>query len=198
MHIYKYLMRIIYTHGANASERSFAYIQQSLEFDKIHYCNYNSHECSAHKNIARFINELQDYKEYFFLVGHSLGGIYSLYILREFRDRVKGGITLSTPYNGSEIATWARFMHPGDQLFADITPQSSFIRDSRTIKINVPWTQVVSTAGDVKWLVGRNDGICTHASMKSRSDMDHVEIDRNHYEIVQSQRVVDLIKSKLP
>jgi pimeloyl-ACP methyl ester carboxylesterase len=191
-------MRVIYTHGANASERSFAFIQQSLQYDKIHYCTYDSHGCAAHKNIGRFIDELKDYEEEFFLVAHSLGGIYSLYILREFRDQVKGAVTLSTPYNGSEIATWARFMHPGDQLFADITPQSSFIRDSRTIKIDVPWTQVVSTAGDVKWLVGRNDGICTHASMKSRNDMDHVEIDRNHYEIVQSQRVVDLIKSKLP
>lgn len=190
-------MRIIYTHGANASERSFAFIQQSLQFDKIHYCIYDSNACSAHLNIERFIDELRDYQEDFFFVGHSLGGIYSLYLLREYRHKVIGGITLSTPYNGSEIATWGRFMNPGVQLFRDITPQSSFISDSRTIKIDVPWTQVVSTAGDVNWLAGRNDGIITRASMTSRNDMQFVEIDRNHYEIVQSQRVVDLIKSKI-
>jgi pimeloyl-ACP methyl ester carboxylesterase len=190
-------MRIIYTHGANASERSFAFIQQSLNFDKTHFCCYDSNKSTAEKNTQRFIDELKEYKEDFFLVAHSLGGIYSLYILKEFRDKVRGGITLSTPYNGSEIAGWARYMAPQLQLFKDISSGSNFISNSRSIQITVPWTQVVTTIGDVPWLVGPNDGICTRASMQSRSDMDFVEIDRNHYEIVQSQRVVDLITSRL-
>ena len=89
-------------------------------------------------------------------------------------------------------------MNPGYKLFRDITPTSPFIEYSRDISINIPWTQVVTTVGSVPWIMGKNDGIVTRDSMMSRSDMQFVEIDRNHYEIVQSQRVVDLIKSKLP
>ena len=191
-------MRVVYTHGANASERSFAFIQQSLNFEQTHFCNYTSSDSTASDNIDRFIEELSYNDDDLFLIGHSLGGIYNLYILDEYPERVKCGVTLATPYNGSEIATWARFMNPGYKLFRDITPESSFIEYSRNISITVPWTQVVTTVGSVPWIMGKNDGIVTRDSMMSRSDMQFVEIDRNHYEIVQSQRVVDLIKSKLP
>ena len=191
-------MRVVYTHGANASERSFAFIQQSLNFEQTHFCNYTSSDSTASDNIDRFIEELSYNDDDLFLIGHSLGGIYNLYILDEYPERVKCGVTLATPYNGSEIATWARFMNPGYKLFRDITPESSFIEYSRNISITVPWTQVVTTVGSVPWIMGKNDGIVTRDSMMSRSDIQFIEIDRNHYEIVQSQRVVDLIKSKLP
>ena len=82
---------------------------------------------------------------------------------------------------------------PHYQLFSDITPTSDFIRGSRKIPITIPWTQFVTTAGDVPWLVGDNDGIVTRKSMMCRADMDLIEIDRNHYEIVQSKRVVEFI-----
>lgn len=190
-------MRVVYTHGANGTERSFAFIQQSLNFDKTHFCNYTSSNSTASDNIDRFIEELSYDDDELFLIGHSLGGIYNLYILDEYRNRVKGGVTLATPYNGSEIASWARFMNPGYKLFRDITPESPFIEYSRNISIDVPWTQVVTTVGTVPWIMGENDGIVTRDSMRSRSDMQFIEIDRNHYEIVQSKRVVELITSRL-
>lgn len=190
-------MRIVYTHGANASERSFAFIQQSIDNDRTHFCNYDSSTSTASNNIDRFIEELSYDDDELFLIGHSLGGIYNLYILDEYPERVKAGVTLATPYNGSEIATWARFMNPGYKLFRDITPESSFIEYSRDISINIPWTQVVTTVGSVPWIMGKNDGIVTRDSMMSRSDMQFIEIDRNHYEIVQSKRVVELITSRL-
>lgn len=189
-------MKIIYIHGANASERSFAFIQQSLDYDNRHYCNYTSN-CPASHNTNKFIQELKQSNDEFFIIAHSLGGIYSIYLYEEFGDRVRGAVTLSTPYGGSEIAYWAQFMNPRYRLFKDITPNSNFIGNTRKIEIQIPWTQVVTTMGSVPWLPGDNDGIVTIDSMKSRSDMRFVEIDRNHYEIVQSARVVDLIKREL-
>jgi hypothetical protein len=82
-------------------------------------------------------------------------------------------------------------------LFQDITTHSSFITNSRKIKIKVPWLQVVTTIGDVPWISGKNDGIVTYSSMTCRDDIDYIEIDRNHYEVVLSKRVINLIKEKL-
>ena len=47
------------------------------------------------------------------------------------------------------------------------------------------------------WITGSNDGIVTHSSMTCRDDVEYQEIDRNHYEIVLSKRVVDIIKKRV-
>lgn len=57
--------------------------------------------------------------------------------------------------------------------------------------------QIVTTVGDVPWLVGENDGVVTRSSMTCRDDVEYATVDRNHYEIVQSQRVVDYIKTHM-
>ena len=82
---------------------------------------------------------------------------------------------------------------PHYQLFQDITPNSNFILNTKSININIPWTQFVTTEGGVPWLVGDNDGIVTKSSMTARDDVDYILVDRNHYEILQSQRVVDFL-----
>lgn len=80
-------------------------------------------------------------------------------------------------------------------MFKDISPNSNFIKHSRKIDIKCPWMQAVTTVGDVPWIQGTNDGIVTRSSMTCRDDVEYTEVDRNHYEIVLSQRVVDIIKT---
>jgi len=188
-------MKIVYIHGATASERSFAYIQKSIRADKPVYLNYDK-DTRAKENLQRMYDIL-DYEDGpFFFVCHSLGGIYATYLQQEFSTATKGVVSLATPFGGSEIATWGSMLNPGYQLFKDITTSSSFIKNSTAINITCPWTQIVTTEGDVPWLTGRNDGIVTRWSMTCRSDVDYVTVDRNHYEIILSQRVVDIIKQR--
>lgn len=188
-------MKLVFIHGATASERSFAFIQKSIQAKDPIYLNYDK-DSNAKDNISRMISTLEWEDGPFFIVAHSLGGIYATYLQQEF-GAVKGVVSLSTPFNGSEIATWGAMLNPGYQLFRDITTSSDFIRNSRKIEITCPWTQVVTTVGDVPWIIGANDGIVTRASMTCRDDVDYIEIDRNHYEIVLSKRVVDLIKKRV-
>ena len=54
---------------------------------------------------------------------------------------------------------------------------------------------MVTTVGDVPWIQGTNDGIVTRSSMMCRDDVEYTEIDRNHYEIVLSKRVIEIIKN---
>ncbi len=186
-------MKIVYIHGATASERSFAFIQQNICADDTIYLNYDKHT-SAESNLLEMRKLLSTVNESLFFVCHSLGGVYAIYLQNEFAKQVEGVVSLATPFNGSEIATWGRMLNPGYQLFKDISPQSEFIKNSRKIKIQCPWTQVIAGIGDVPWLSGRNDGIVTQASMTCRRDVDYETIDRNHYEMLLSQRAVDIIK----
>jgi len=188
-------MKIVYIHGATASERSFAFIQKSIRSKDPIYLNYEK-EGPAKDNLAEMIEALNSVEEPLFIVAHSLGGVYATYLQQEV-DNIKGVVSLATPFNGSEIATWGAMLNPRYQLFKDISTQSSFIRGSRNIEITVPWLQIVSTVGDVPWITGTNDGIVTRASMMCRDDVEYTELDRNHYEIVLSKRVVDIIKKRL-
>jgi len=188
-------MRIIYIHGATASERSFAFIEKSLRTKNPIYLNYEK-DTTASSNLESMIETL-DYEDGpFFVVAHSLGGVYATYLQQEFKA-IKGVVSLATPFNGSEIATWGSMLNPTYQLFKDITTHSSFIRTSRKIEIKCPWLQIVTTVGDVPWITGDNDGIVTRSSMTCRDDVEYDEVDRNHYEIVLSKRVVDIIKKRV-
>lgn len=187
-------MNTIYIHGATATNRSFAYIQKSLRAPNPTYLNYGRNKC-AEDNLMDMIAVLDKTPGELFFITHSLGGIYAVRLQERFRDRTRGVVSLATPFNGSEIATWGRFMNPGYQLFKDIAPSSDFIKVSKRTPITVPWTQYVTTTGDVPWLMGANDGIVTRTSMICRSDVHLVDIDRNHYEIVLSKRVVAGIKN---
>jgi pimeloyl-ACP methyl ester carboxylesterase len=189
-------MKIVYIHGATASERSFAYIQRSLRAEDPIYLTYDK-DTSAKDNLQAMYDILDFDDGPFFYVCHSLGGIYATYLQNEFKLVSKGCVSLATPFGGSEIATWGGMLNPGYQLFKDITTSSSFIKNSRDIPLHCPWTQVVTTEGDVPWLVGRNDGIVTRWSMTCRGDVEYIEVDRNHYEIVLSKRAVDIIKKRV-
>ena len=187
-------MQIVYIHGATASERSFAFIQESLKFKKPLYLNYDK-TTSADINLKIMQEKLDQETGPFFFICHSLGGVYAVYLQQKFLQKTKSVISLSTPFAGSENAIWGSILNPGFQLFKDIQITSDFIRQSFYIEIKVPWTQVISTVGDVPWIRGANDGVVTRRSMTYRSDVKYAEIDRNHYEIVLSKRVVDLIRN---
>lgn len=186
-------MKIIYIHGATASERSFAYIQKSIRAKDPIYLNYEKHE-QAGDNIKRMYDILDNIDGPFSIIAHSLGGVYAVYLQHEFGSAIENVVSLATPFNGSEIAAWGAYLNPGYQLFQDIAPSSKFISESRKLPITTNWTQVVTTIGDVPWISGSNDGIVTRKSMTCRDDVSYVEVDRNHYEVVLSKRVVDIIK----
>lgn len=188
-------MQIVYIHGATASNRSFAYIQQSIQALDPIYLDYDK-EDSAENNLDRMINRLTNINKPVYYITHSLGGIYGVHLQNCIPNSV-GAISLATPFNGSEIAAWSTLFVPHYQLFKDITSKSKFISTSKEINIDIPWMQIVTTVGDVPWLVGENDGVVTRSSMTCRDDVEYATVDRNHYEIVQSQRVVDYIKTHM-
>jgi hypothetical protein len=55
----------------------------------------------------------------------------------------------------------------------------------------------VTTVGHSPWIHNENDGVVTLESMKFRDDFELVEIQLNHYEVVISNKVVELILERI-
>jgi pimeloyl-ACP methyl ester carboxylesterase len=141
------------------------------------------------------IKQLADVKNIAF-VAHSLGGIYALHIANTIPDQIVGAVTLSTPYGGAEVADYVQYFLPFSRLMRDIGPSSWAMKKARNIKINHPWTNIVTTAGKSPFMLEANDGVVTISSQKHHKDMELIEIDYNHYEVVLSDEVVKLIKEQ--
>lgn len=130
-----------------------------------------------------------------FVVGHSLGGIYALHLAGTLN--VVAGVSISTPFRGSSTADWAKYLVPGYQLFRDVGRRSRPIIDGHKIKLNIPWTQIVSTSGNVPYHSGPNDGVCTIASMEHRAaDMELIHVNNTHYEVVCNEKVANIIQER--
>ena len=186
-------MQLVYIHGASATSESFNYIRSKIgDGIDINYDSRNGFE----KNLNNMIEQLKDVKDIAF-IAHSLGGIYSLHIANAMPDQVKGAVTLSTPYGGAEVAEFAKFFLPFSRLMRDIGPSSWVMRQADKIKIQHPWTNVVTVQGQSPFIAEPNDGVVTIGSMKHHADMELVEVDYNHYEVVLSDKIIGIIKERI-
>lgn len=188
------LPHVVLIHGANASSLSFNYMINKLSLTDFTLIEYSSNN-SFYENLNSMKSRLKDTGP-FFVIGHSLGGLYGLHLTKHLQ--VIGGVSISTPFKGSATAEWAKFLVPKYQLFRDIGRKSKPILEAEDIFPKVPWTQIVSTHGSVPWHEGPNDGVVTLSSMKYLSDrMEIVYVNSNHYEIMCSDNMIDIVKQRI-
>lgn len=187
-------MIIVYIHGANATSESFTYIREHIDHQDM-VINYYSAD-GFETNLKAMKATLEPLDRIFF-VGHSLGGIYALHLANAFPEKTAGGVTLSTPYGGSREADYAKYFLPFNQLIHDIRPHSGPIAKVKDLVLPPIWANVVTTRSTSLWMREPNDGVVTHQSMRARKDMELLDLDLNHYEVVVSNKTVDIIKNKL-
>lgn len=186
-------MKLVYIHGANATSESFNYIKSKLGTGlDLNYDSRNGFE----SNLKDMQATLQDQKDIVF-IAHSLGGIYSLHLANSMPLSVKGAVTLSTPYGGAEVADYAQYFLPFSRLMRDIGPSSWVMKQASCIKIQHPWCNIVTVKGQSPFMHEPNDGVVTIASQKHHGDMELIEVDCNHYEVVLSDSVVKLVKERV-
>ena len=186
-------MTLVYIHGASATSESFNYIRSKIgDGISVDYDSRNGFE----NNLEDIKKQIGKTKNVFF-VAHSLGGIYSLHLANAIPKQVVGAVTLSTPYGGAEVADVAKFFLPFSRLMRDIGPRSWVMKQADRIKIQHPWTNVVTVKGQSPFMHEPNDGVVTIASQRHHEDMDLIEVDCNHYEVVLSDTVIKLIKQKI-
>lgn len=184
---------LVYIHGANATINSFNYLRQLLGSGvALAYDSRNGFR----NNLENMKAELEGYEDITF-IAHSLGGVYALHLADQMPQRVQMGITMSTPYGGHYAAGLAKMLMPFEQLLHDIGPNSWPMDTLRSITLKWPWTNIVTTKGNVPWLYSPNDGVVTTESQKHRDDMELIEVDLNHYEVVISPLTAEIIRSKI-
>jgi len=189
-------MLLVYIHGASATSESFNYIRQHITGQEL-LINYDSRN-GFKKNLDN-MRALLSAQQNMFFICHSLGGIYALHLADFFFDQTLGAVTLSTPYGGAEVADVAKYFLPYSRLLTDIGPTSWAMKLARSINIEKPWTNIVTTQGSAPWIPAPNDGVVTISSQRKRSDiMELIELDCNHYEVVLNDSVIKYIKERLP
>jgi Putative serine esterase (DUF676) len=189
---------LVWIHGNGASKDSFNYLKHPLYVPCSTEINLEYDSSSGFINILssmRSILALDADRDMFF-IGHSLGGIYAAYLADIFAPRVIGGITLSTPWLGSEVAQWLQFTSKA-QIYKDIAPYSNTIQNLKNITLLGNWTSLISTKGGSDLIRGENDGIVSKESMMGRNDVKYVEIASNHSEILLSNHTVEVIRNIL-
>jgi pimeloyl-ACP methyl ester carboxylesterase len=185
-------MNLVYIHGANATSESFNYIRDKLgKGIDINYDSRNGFE----NNLKDMLVQLKSTRDIGF-IAHSLGGIYALHIANAIPKQVLGAVTISTPYGGAEVADYAKYFLPFSRLMRDIGPSSWVMKQARNIKIQHPWCNIVTVKGQSPFMHEPNDGVVTIASQKHHDDMELVEVEYNHYEVVLSEQVIDIIKER--
>jgi esterase/lipase len=186
-------MNLVYIHGANATSESFNYIKSKLGGGlDLNYDSRNGFE----NNLKDMQLTLSNYTDMVF-VAHSLGGIYSLHLANTMPMSVKGAVTLSTPYGGAEVADYAQYFLPFSRLMRDIGPSSWVMKQASRIKIQHPWTNIVTVKGQSPFMAEHNDGVVTIASQRHHDDMELIEVDYNHYEVVLAEPVIKIIKERV-
>lgn len=185
-------LNVIWLHGANQTSLSFEYLRTKTQFANEILVNYSSMN-RFQDNLDMIVEQVQG-KGPHFVIGHSMGGLYALHLTQYVR--VIGGVSISTPFRGSSTADWAKYIVPTYPLFKDIGRRSDPIVQANNIELDIPWLQIVSTAGSVPYHNGPNDGVVTLASMEYREDMERVRVDNTHYEVMCSNTVADLIKQR--
>jgi len=188
-------MKMVYIHGANATGDSFNYIRTHItEYEEAVF-EYDSTD-GFHYNLEKMQKKMHRLRNVFFIC-HSLGGIYALHLANQFPRKVLGAVTMSTPYGGAEVADYAKYFLPFSRLLRDIGPNSCPIRAANKIKIQHPWTQIITTRGSSPWMVEPNDGVVTLKSMRHRTDVTQIDIAANHYEIVINTECVKIINTSI-
>ena len=189
-------MLTVYIHGATATAQSFNYIRNSIKGQDL-LLEYDS-ENGFQNNLDQMSETIAQHPaENLFFIGHSLGGIYALSLAEIFSKRVLGGVTISTPYGGSEVAPFLKYFVPFNRLLKEIGPTSPPIVHAAEIELLVPWCNIVTTRGNSPWIAAPNDGVVTVESQRKHLGFDYIDVAANHYEVLMDPETVLIVKARI-
>lgn len=185
---------IVYIHGAFCDSSIFNFIKDKVPVKGI---TVDYDWGSDYKTAVETIISHLPKDEKLFLVGSSLGGLYSLLAADQLKDRVIGGISISTPYGGSigtSLIRICKFMFLNDySSIPDLNPLSELIQTVRKVKLPSNWSGIVTTAGHNPLGIIPNDGIVSLESMRARKELPTINLPYGHIEVMTQIETVKVI-----
>ena len=74
-------LAVIWIHGANQSGLSFQYLRSLTRFKKELVVEYDTSD-KFHNNLEALSKEIHQARGPYFIIGHSLGGLYALHLTK--------------------------------------------------------------------------------------------------------------------
>lgn len=184
--------RILYIHGANATPKSFSYIQRNLP--SHHAVNF-SYDASV--DLAETVKRAAlEMKEPVHIVSHSLGGIVAVAAAQAVdRGIVKSITTISTPFGGSEAADRMSIVMPFNRFIKNIKTTNPIIRRVVQQGTPAPTLSVITTGGHSPFEPKENDGVVTVESQRALTNNVQVVVPHTHFEVLLDDDVIGIISS---
>lgn len=186
--------KIVYLHGLNCSPIIFSHIISELPEHEAIPIKYDTFQ-SIEDSYEYILGEIK--KKKVSIVAHSLGGILgALLASRENGLTVDKLITISSPFGGSTSALAARLLFPRLKVFKDLDPKSEITNEVSTAKIP-DHLSIVSVSGSLPIMFDDNDSVVTLESQRAAQTPLKVDIEANHFEVVQHPQTISSIENFL-
>lgn len=180
---------IWYIHGASSTPRAFNWLHTQLPDHNRVDITYQDHEVDS--VMPALLKKLEFMVDPVSIIGHSLGGCFGV-ALSQATDKIKKVFTISSPFGGSEIASYLRWIS-FDPLMAYIHPQSKFMRGIRKNPLRAPVVSVVTTSSrfPLTMMYEKNDGVVTYKSQIAIEGPSYKELELNHFEVLLAKETAD-------
>lgn len=192
-------MKVVYIHGHKADQSCWKHVQAGVGGEAI-FLNYDSNNGfdANLKEMNRYLAHANRQSEDTFFIGHSLGGIYARMLASGKSHNCIGGISISTPHGGSELASWLKKTDPINPIFVDIHPFSPVIMAAKIIDLDIKWLNIVTVSGGNPFWILPNDGV---VSILSQSCLNHkmnfITVNKNHFNILEWDGLPSIINSEI-
>ncbi len=187
------MKKVVYIHGLNSSCKIFNHLMSCMPDHEKILINYQSSAPieESYNTIIKKIPKNQDVS----IIGHSLGGILATLISsRNESIDISEIVTISTPFGGSDHARLLKWLYPSFKVFADITPRSPIIKEIQLANNFPKMISLISVGGSLNVMSGKNDGVVSVESQKVSPAAKKIDIDSNHFEILQDEKTIKEVK----
>jgi len=188
---------VLYIHGLNCTGKIFTYLRSQLPRHEAIVAEYDSEQAIEASLQSILESNLLHEAGPMWIVGHSLGGILGYLLALRYGKRfdIKGLVSISTPFGGSATAGILRWFFMSVNVLKDITPGSKIIKEVTTKRLKTPFISIISTDGNLPFIAGQNDGIVTLESQRASLAKYKLDVQANHFEIMQDRQTAAIIKS---
>lgn len=184
------MTHIVYIHGANATPKSFSYLERTLPEHTSSYVVYDA----STKLTDTIQAAAEKIDQPCHIISHSLGGIIGVAVAQYLGgDNIHTITTISTPFGGSETADRMRLVMPFNTFFKNIRTTNPVLKAVRTLGPPVPTLNIITTGGQSPFEPKPNDGVVTVESQLAFNGTHRVQLPYTHFEVLMDNEVSSTI-----
>lgn len=181
---------VVFIHGANATPKSFSFLEQALPAHTRSYITYDASD-NLTETIRRAATKINQPCH---IVGHSLGGVIAVAISQLLgSEKIHTVSTISSPFGGSETADRMSLFMPFNTFLKNIKTSSPVLKGIVKTGPVVPTLTIITTGGHSPLEPKDNDGVVTVDSQLAIIGTHKIHVPYTHFEVLLDKGVADTI-----